>query len=258
MGDEFVAGGQLGWVDLSTTDLDAAIEFYEALFDWVVTRDDTPMGEYAVGSIGDRQVAGMMGQSPGMAGAPSSWTTYFYVDDLVATVSAIVAAGGTVLTEPFEIPDGARVGVVADPSGALFALISEQPQPGPYLSTVAGAVSWVELMTRTPGDATSFYREVFGWDAMTEDAAGTRYTVFSLGGEPVAGMLPTAADVPDDVPDNWSVYFTTADCAATVEQAVALGGRLILPPTATPMGPFAVLADPQGAAFQVMELGAAG
>ena len=255
--DEGVASGHLCWVDLSTADLDAAVEFYETLFGWVVTRDETPMGEYAVGSIGDREVAGMMGQTSEMAGAASVWTAYFFVDDLTATVSATVAAGGAVLTEPFEIPDGARVSVVADPSGAMFALLSARPQPGPYLSTVVGAVSWVELMSRTPSDAASFYHEVFGWDARTEDAGGTPYTVFSLGGEPVAGMVATGAEVPDDVPDNWSVYFTTADCAATVEQAVALGGRVILPPTATPMGPFAVLADPQGAGFQIMELEAA-
>ncbi len=255
--DEGVASGHLCWVDLSTADLDAAVEFYETLFGWVVTRDETPMGEYAVGSIGNREVAGMMGQSPEMAGAPAVWTAYFFVEDLATTVSTIASAGGTVLTEPFEIPDGARVSVAADPSGAMFALISARPQPGPYLSTVVGAVSWVELMTRRPDDAVSFYHEVFGWDASVEDAAGTRYTVFALGGAPVAGMVVTGPEVPDDVPDSWSAYFTTEDCAATVEQAVALGGRVILPPTATPMGPFAVLADPQGAGFQIMELEAA-
>ena len=253
MVDEFVASGHLGWVDLSTADVEAAVSFYRALFDWTVTTNETPMGGYAVGSVGDRQVAGMMGQPAATTGAPSVWTTYFFVDELDATVSTIVAAGGSVLTQPFEIPDGARVGVVADPGGAMFALISEQPQPGPYLSTVVGGVSWVELMSRTPDDATTFYREVFGWEATTQDAAGTPYTVFGLGGDPVAGMVPAGADVPDDAPDSWSVYFTTGDCAATVEQAVTLGGRTILPPTATPMGPFAVLADPQGAVFQVME-----
>lgn len=76
---------------------------------------------------------------------------------------------------------------------------------------------------------------------------------FSLDGEPVGGMIETPAHVPDDVPDNWSVYFTVADCAAAVGAARAAGGTMILEPTDTPMGPFAVLADPAGAVFQIME-----
>jgi len=46
-----------------------------------------------------------------------------------------------VLASPFEIPGGARVAVVADRSGAVFALISGGPEPGfPYFSGEVGAV----------------------------------------------------------------------------------------------------------------------
>ena len=251
--DQVVENGQMCWVDLSAVDLDTAVEFYGNLFGWTMTTSESPMGHYVVGSVGDREVAGMMAQPTDSAGSPSMWTTFFFVDDLDDTITKIVSAGGRLLAEPFEIPGGARVSVVADHGGAMFALISVQLQPGPYLSTVIGAVSWVELMTRHPDEAMAFYRDVFGWAATTEDTGGTAYTVFSLGVTQVAGMIPTPADVADDVPDNWSVYFTTADCAATVERAVGLGGQVILPPRATPVGMFAVLADPQGAVFQVME-----
>jgi predicted enzyme related to lactoylglutathione lyase len=240
-------------VDLSTADITAAEGFYRGLFDWTVATNQTPMGEYLIGSVGEREVGGMMAQSPETAGSPSVWTTFFFVDELDATLAAITSAGGSVLAPPFEIPDGARVSVVADPSGAMFALISEGPQPGPYFSMVVGAVSWVELMTRRPDEARAFYHQVFGWEAATEDAGGMPYTAFNLGDTQVGGMIETPAHLPDEVPDSWSVYFTVADCKATAEQATELGGEVILPPTQTPMGPFAVLADPQGAVFQVME-----
>ena len=88
------------------------------------------------------------------------------------------------------------------------------------------------------------------------DEVGTRRggAVATLDGDPVAGIIGRARDVPAEVPDSWSVYFTVADCTATQSRAVQLGGSVILPATPTPMGPFAVLADPAGAAFQVMEM----
>ncbi len=254
--DATAANGLPCWVDLSTTDITAAEAFYRGLLDWTVATNQTPMGEYLIGSVGDREVGGMMAQSPETAGSPSVWTTFFFVDDLDATLAEITSAGGNVLAPPFEIPDGARVSVVTDPSGAMFALISEGRQPGPYFSMEVGAVSWVELMTRRPDEARAFYHQVFGWKATTEDAGGMAYTVFSLAATQVGGMIETPAHLPDDVPDTWSVYFTVADCQAIVEEAAELGGQVILPPTQTPIGPFAVLADPQGAVFQVMEFAA--
>ena len=171
------------------------------------------------------------------------------VDDIDAAIAKIPSVGGSVLQVPFEIPGGAQVAVIADPGGAMFALISATPQPGPYLSQAVGAISWFELMTRNPQTAKGFYRAVFGWEAVTEDAGGTPYTVFSLDGTQVAGMIRT----PADMPDTWAVYFTVDDCLATEELAVELGGDVILPSTDSPIGPFAVLADPQGAVFQIVE-----
>ncbi len=181
------------------------------------------------------------------------WTVFFCVDDLDTTVSLVAASGGDVESGPFEIPTGARVAVIADPNGAQFALISGQGPPGPFLSTTPGAVSWVELMSRHPDRAVTFYREVFGWEAETQDTGTVAYTTFSGDGAPVGGLIPTPDELPDEVPDSWSAYFTTADCAATTVRAVDLGGNVLLTPTATSVGPFAVLADPEGAVFQVME-----
>jgi predicted enzyme related to lactoylglutathione lyase len=252
--DDTVTDGHPSWADLATSDVVAAEVFYRELFGWAVRRTETPMGDFYVGSVGDRDVAGMIAQPQEMAGAPSVWTSFFYVDDLRDTIDSISKAGGTVLQEPSELPDGARVSVVADPCGAMFVLISGRPQPGPFLSQIVGAIGWFELMTRDPQTAEAFYATVFGWTASTDDGGGTPYTVFNLDDAPVAGMIETPADLPaSDVPDTWSVYFNVADCEATAKLTIEHGGQVILPPTDTPMGPFAVLADPQGAVFQIME-----
>ena len=254
---DVVTSGEPCWVDLSADDVAAAERFYRELLGWSTTTIESPMGEYHVGSVGEREVAGMMAKSPEMAAAPSMWTVFVFVEDLDATLELVRSAGGDVLQPPFEIPGGARVSVVADAGGAMFALISARPQPGPYLVTDDGAVGWVELMTRDTGAAMSFYERVLGWTAETQDADGTPYTTFRLDGQEVAGMIPTPEHLPPEVPDSWSVYFNVGSCESALERIEALGGSVILGPLPTPMGPFAVASDPEGAVFQLMEFHAA-
>jgi predicted enzyme related to lactoylglutathione lyase len=56
------------------------------------------------------------------------------------------------------------------------------------------------------------------------------------------------------VPPCWTSYFQTADINATVAKVKSLGGATHVPPTPVPnVGQFAVLADPQGAVFAVLQ-----
>ena len=57
------------------------------------------------------------------------------------------------------------------------------------------------------------------------------------------------------MPPNWGIYIAVADCEGTVAKATSLGARTYVPPTDIPnVGRFAVLADPQGAVFNVIAL----
>ena len=253
MGD--AKSGTVTWVDLSTPDIEGAQRFYAGLLGWELGVQRTPMGEYTVASSEGREVAGMMVQAPDMAGMPAAWTVFVVVDDMKATLTQVTDARGEVRQAPFEIPGGAHVAVVSDRTGATLALISGGPEPGyPYYSEDVGAVCWTELMTSDVQAATGFYWEVFGWTAETDDTGPVPYTVCNLDHDPVGGIIGRPQDLPAEVPDSWSVYFTVDDCKAAQSQAAKLGGSVVLPATPTPMGPFAVLADPAGAAFQVMEL----
>ncbi len=83
------------------------------------------------------------------------------------------------------------------------------------------------------------------------------YTEWKLQGNTIAGMMPMPDQVPDDVPAHWSVYFAVEDCAATVDRAKELGATIAASPTEIPPGIFAVIVDPQGAAFNVLQFGQA-
>lgn len=57
--------------------------------------------------------------------------------------------------------------------------------------------------------------------------------------------------VPDEVPPHWLTYFAVADVPASVDRLVALGGSVVAGPMDSPIGPFAVVADPTGATFAI-------
>ena len=243
--------GSINWVDLSTPDAAASAEFYGELLGWDFTRSVTPMGEYNVAKVGEREVAGMMEQDPATSDSPPVWTLFFFVEDMDATLVEVKAAGGTVLEAPFDIPDGPRICVVADPTGAMLALLAGGTRPeGEYLFSSPGAVCWFELLTDETTSAEAFYTSVFGWVGSTVDVGARGYTMFTLGGEDVAGMKP----LPDSpAQPRWVTYFAVADCAAAEISAVKLGGAVLRAGTEIPEGTYAILADRHGATFAVME-----
>ncbi|MEZ5342360.1 MAG: VOC family protein [Acidimicrobiales bacterium] len=53
---------------------------------------------------------------------PPVWSTYIAVEDVVATIDDVEAAGGSVFQPPFDIPGGAKIAVIADPAGAVICL----------------------------------------------------------------------------------------------------------------------------------------
>jgi len=124
------ASGSLGWVELSTRDIDRAVSFYETVFGW--THETAPMGEgeppYTTFSLDGQRVAGGMDMSP-MAPAdnPPYWMVYFDVEDVDATYSRAVDGGATTIVPPGEFPGG-RFAIVLDPLGAAFGLLKLAPR----------------------------------------------------------------------------------------------------------------------------------
>ncbi len=92
--------GTPSWVDIGTPDVQAAGEFYSALFGWDIEYGPAEMGHYSMARLRGLDVAALADQqTPGLV----VWTTYIAVDDLDATVAQARAAGATVLAEPMDI-----------------------------------------------------------------------------------------------------------------------------------------------------------
>ena len=125
------------------------------------------------------------------------------------------------------------------------------------MATDRGWPVWYELMTGNPAAVAPFYKAVMGWDIPAEgmvmaNGADYRFIARADGGHEGAVLTYDAANAGS--PSMWAVYFSTPDCDAAVDQALAMGATVHMPPTSLPgAGRIAMLADPQGAMFYLID-----
>ena len=116
-----------------------------------------------------------------------------------------------------------------------------------------GMISWHELMTGDVEGAKKFYAELLGWgfEEFPMEEGGS-YWMAKVGEEEVGGIMGTPPDAAG-VPPHWGLYITVDDVDATVKKAEKIGAKVLVPPMDIPkVGRFAVLQDPQGAAFAII------
>lgn len=250
------------WVDHASADPDGATAFYTALFGWEAEEQMPPgaPGQYKLCRLGGRDVAAISSQA--MEGVPPAWNTYVAVDDADAAAAAASAAGGTVLAGPFDVFDAGRMAVLQDPAGAVFSAWQAGRHHGAGLVDEPGTLAWNELTTRDPEGSRRFYGEVFGWRNAAMEFGGGRYFTWHLAGgdapdpqsNAVGGMMPMDGDLwPADLSPHWMTYFASDDPDAIAARCAELGGTVSIAPFDTPAGRIAVLSDPEGAAFSVIQ-----
>lgn len=250
-----LAPGTPSYIDLATSDLDAAKSFYTTLFAW--DTEDSPLpygGVYTSFSKNGKTVAGGYSMSPEMVdmGVPPHWATYVTVANADATAKAVTAAGGSLITQPFDVMTAGRMAVAKDPTGATFSVWQPNESIGSYLVNEPGTLIWNELQTSDTAASEKFYGDVFGWKAHTSVMPTGEYTSFMLGERPVAGMMEIRPEW-DPIPPNWSIYLAVEDFDVAIEKVIALGAAPAMEPMDVPgVGQFVLLQDPQGAMFFVM------
>jgi uncharacterized protein len=252
--------GRFIWYELITPDMAGAKRFYGDIVGW--TAQDMPMpdggGEaYSVLSAAGNGVAGMMnlGEPMKAEGMPPNWTGYICVDDCDAAADKVKRLGGSVRRPPLDIPGIGRFAIVADPAGAVFAIMKPIPpqggRPEHDVNTV-GQTGWHELYGADPETAFAFYADMFGWtkgDAMNMGEMGV-YQLFNNQDGQVGGMMKKPAQVPHP---GWLYYFRVADIDKAAETVKADGGQVMMGPMQVPNGEWIVQGvDPQGAMFAVV------
>jgi predicted enzyme related to lactoylglutathione lyase len=123
------------------------------------------------------------------------------------------------------------------------------------MSSFHGKFCWYELMTTDNKAAQAFYGKVLGWGAQDMDGAHGTYTILSVDGMRVGGLMALPPELcAAGARPGWSAYVAVDDvdaCAARVKQA---GGAVHREPADIPgIARFAVVADPHGAVFNLIK-----
>ena len=240
------------WIDVSSPDLAKSRDFYDGLFGWESFVVPEPVaGGYTLFSRDGKTVAG--GGPTFSPEQPAAWATYVHSTDADATTQAVQDAGGQVVMPPMEVMGQGRMAVFTDPTGAFISIWQPQIHTGAELVNEVGSFCWNELYTRDMPAAREFYSKVFGWGIEESQFDGGAYTLFQVDGRNIAGGLDMSTMLPDSVPPHWLVYFTVDNAAATADKVRELGGTVINGPFDSPMGPIAILQDPVGAVFAIIQ-----
>ena len=253
------APGTFCWPELATSDQTKAKTFYTSLLGWQFTDNDMGGGEsYTMLTLGGRTLGALYNQrqEERKQGIPPHWNSYVSVESADATAAKAKSLGGTVLAEPFDVFDAGRMAILQDPTGATFCIWQPKAHAGAGVLDEVGALCWTELMTTDTAKAQPFYTQLFGWTAEDKPMGPMTYTILKRGGAQAGGMMQITKEM-GPIPSHWMVYFSVADCDATVAKAGTLGGKVTVPATDIPgVGRFAILQDPQGAHVAIIKLSA--
>jgi uncharacterized protein len=244
--------GTFCWVELSTTDQDAAKGFYGQLFGW--ESDDRPVGEgsvYSMQLLAGRQVAAIAGQPQAQrdAGVPPLWNSYVWVDDADGTADRAARLGATVHAPPFDVLQAGRMAVITDPQGAFFMLWQPNEHRGAQLVNAPGALVWNELQTTDLDASSGFYSGLFDWAIEPFPESPEPYLSIRVGGANNGGIRKLAGPAPP----SWLVYFGTEDLDAALAKVGELGGGTVAGPIDIQIARIAVVHDPQGAVFALYD-----
>ena len=113
-------------VELSTSDVGKAKEFYGQLFSW--SMEDMPMpsgGSYTMIKVGEGTGGGMM-KSPA-PGTPSNWLPYVLVDDIEASTKKAKSLGAEVCMDVTEVEGAGWLSIITDPTGATLGMWKPKP-----------------------------------------------------------------------------------------------------------------------------------
>ncbi|MFS3126800.1 VOC family protein [Nocardioides sp. Bht2] len=247
--------GEPAWVELCSSAPQRSGAFYSALFGWGCRTEPLRSGDYLLCHDGADDVAGIIDADLLHSGRQHGWITYFAVDDLENALSRAQTLGGTVQLEPRYLPAAGTGATVLDPTGATLGLYQAETRTGVARLNALGTLCWNELATGDPDGSADFYQGLFGFDREErESARGQRYSVLSLEGDPVAGLLAMESAWPNEVPARWMPYFRVADLASSIARVRELGGTSLLGPVPSPYGPLHVVDDPDENPLYLIEL----
>lgn len=249
-----VYAGTPCWIELTTTEPRRAQEFYGGLFGWTFeVHKDPQAGEHLIAMREGYPVASIRN---GMA-AKSRWRVYLATEDCAGTTDQAVRLGARVSVPHSKIPGVGTKATLVGPDDADFGLL-EPEDSWQFDVGLPGTLNWAELLTIKAQTSDQFFHSLFGYDS---EQFGTEhrydYAVWYLGGDSVLARVSMIREhIAPGAHPHWLLYLGADPEKGTddlVHEAIALGGRVRIDPYDSTLGRVAVLRDPTGARFAVVD-----
>jgi predicted enzyme related to lactoylglutathione lyase len=247
--------GKVVWADLVTPDLSAAEKFYGGLFGWRFQSVRAGDADYAVAMLDGRAVGGLMQKTiaPGEH-HQSAWLTFIAVRDVDATKRTALAHKAKLLVDSRTYGGRGRQAILADPEGAVFAIVASSSGDSPDYLAAPGEWIWSSLHAKDAGTEAAFYQDLFGYDVY--DVAsddGLEHVILSTD-DVARASANEHADKSLKRHSHWLNFIRVQDAADLAAKAVLLGGKMLVQPHPDRHGGMvAVVADPAGAPVGLME-----
>jgi predicted enzyme related to lactoylglutathione lyase len=246
--------GKIIWADLATPDMAVAQRFYTGMFGWTFQTVDRAGVEYSVAMSGGVPVAGILQKAlPQSERRQPAWLTFIAVRDVDAAERSAVANGAKSVSKPTSYAGRGRQAVFADPDGAVFAVLASSNGDPPDALAAPGQWIWSALLAQDPDREATFYQAIFRYDLFDlprED--GAAHVILSSEEYARAAVNPLPSG--GHRRPHWLNFIRVLNADDAAAKAVSLGGKVLVAPFEDRHGgKVAVIADPAGAPFGVME-----
>jgi uncharacterized protein len=247
--------GKVVWADLVTPNLATAEKFYGGLFGWTFQNIRAGDSDYVVALLDGRPVAGLVEKPLSVAERrQSAWLTFIAVRDVDAAKRTALAHKAKLMADSVTYSMRGRQAILADPEGAVFAVLASSSGDPPDYLAAPGEWIWSSLHAKDPDSEASFYQTLFGYDVFdAESTDGMEHLILSSDdyARASANALP---DNQDRRHAHWLNFIRVDNATDMSAKAVALGGRVLVEPHLDRHGgTVSVVADPAGAPVGLME-----
>jgi len=253
--DQQALVGKVVFLELVTPDLMAAQRFYGGLLGWTFSEMSSGTVKYVEARADGQPVAALM-QKELAAGAKRqpAWLNFIAVSDVDAAKAAALHRGAKLLLDSHTIPHRGRAAIFADPQGAVFAILASSSIDPADVLAAPGEWIWSSLLTRDPDAAAAFYQDVFGYEVFDLGKEGDIDHLMLSSGNFARASVNTLPSSWSKAHAHWLSYVRVENVAAAAQRAVTLGGQVLVAPHMDRHGGMlAVVSDPQGAPFGLLE-----
>jgi len=227
--------------------------FYHRVLGWdFEQRVDSDGLPYYVATSAGEPVAGVRPDHSRVRG----WTVFLATTDLTGLIQRSTALGGRTAEAAHAVPRVGAKALIDAPAGARFGACEIAPDWA-FTAGMPNSLVWLEFVTHLARAADQYFGELFGYGGRQfGDGADDDYMVWYVGDDSVIGRVRMMPGTPTDVSARWITHFRTP-LDRELDQSVLIahdaGARLRLRPYASPLGKVAVMSDPTGARFALID-----